>query len=90
MDANFLAPFCQSCAMPPKTIRGFRDGYGYRINDYCSRCYRDGSFTQPDIMMHEMIETCAGIMADYGVMQREQARALMIQVAPDLKRWRQG
>jgi len=81
MAMDFPGPICQSCAMPLKQPEDFGTE-GYRINDYCCRCYQNGSLTQPGITMQEMIEICAGMITEYRVMQRDQALSL--------KCWRQG
>lgn len=60
---------------------------GFRINDYYHYCFQNGSFTEPNITMQAMIDKCAGIMAKQGVMQEAQAKALMFEVIPKLKRW---
>ena len=60
---------------------------GFRINDYCHYCFQNGSFTEPDINMQCMIDKCTGIMAQQGIMPEPQARVLMNEVIPRLKRW---
>ena len=59
-----LGPFCQSCGMPMEKPQDFGTaGSGYRVNDYCHYCYRDGAFTDPGVTMGQMIDFCAGVMA---------------------------
>jgi hypothetical protein len=65
------------------------DKSGYRVNDYCRHCYADGAFTEPTIAMEAMLEKCVSIMAEQRIMPEAQARALMADVLPWLKRWRQ-
>lgn len=52
------APFCQSCGMPlSKDPRGGgteRDGG--KSAEYCSHCYRNGQFTEPDLTAGQMVE----------------------------------
>ena len=47
---------CQSCGMPmnkdPKG--GGTNSDGLKNGMYCSYCYQDGKFTQPEISMDEM------------------------------------
>ena len=82
-------PFCQSCSMPLRQPEDFgTDANGYRINDYCHHCYRDGSFLQPNVTMTEMIDFCTTIMARQGIMPEAQARAMLVEVMPRLRRWR--
>ena len=81
-------PFCQSCGMPLEKPEDFGTAAnGFRINDYCHFCYQDGAFTDPNISMQGMIEKCVGMMAQQGIMPAAQARALMGEVIPKLRRW---
>lgn len=81
--------FCQSCAMPLEKPEDFgTDQAGYRVNDFCRYCFVNGSFTEPDITMQAMEDKCVSVMASQGIMPARQARALMADVLPRLKRWR--
>jgi len=64
------------------------DRAGYRVHDYCHYCFTNGAFTEPEISMQAMIDRCVGIMAQQGIMPDAQARALMTDVVPKLRRWR--
>jgi hypothetical protein len=64
------------------------DPLGYRVNDYCRHCFSNGVFTEPDVTMPAMLERCVAIMAQQGMMPAPQARALLTEVLPRLKRWR--
>jgi hypothetical protein len=46
-------PFCQSCGMP--LSRDPLGGDGGRSAEYCSHCYRNGSFTEPHISVEQMV-----------------------------------
>ena len=82
-------PFCQSCAMPLTSPEDFgTDRAGYRVNDFCRHCFADGAFTDPDVSMGSMLDRCVTIMAEQGIMPAPQARALLADVLPRLKRWR--
>jgi len=82
-------PFCQSCSMPLARPEDFgTDRAGYRVNDFCRHCYADGAFTEPDISMEAMLDRCVDVMAKQAVMPAPQARALLVDVMPRLKRWR--
>ena len=82
-------PFCQSCGMPMEKPDDFGTAAeGFRINDYCHYCFRDGTFTEPAITMQEMIDKCVSTMARQGIMPAAQASSLMADVIPRLKRWR--
>lgn len=82
-------PFCQSCGMPLEKPEDFgTDQAGYRVNDFCRYCFAHGGFTEPTITMQAMLDRCAGMMAEQGMMPIAEARALMTDVLPRLKRWR--
>lgn len=82
-------PFCQSCAMPLNKPEDFgTDPAGYRVNDFCRHCFADGAFIEPAITMQAMLDRCVEIMAQQHIMPEAQARALMTDVLPRLKRWR--
>jgi len=82
-------PFCQSCGMPLERADDFGTAAdGFRVNDYCRHCFQNGAFTQPGIGMQGMIDRCVAIMAQQGLMPEAQARALMNEFIPTLKRWR--
>jgi hypothetical protein len=82
-------PFCQSCSMPLLKPEDFgTDPAGYRINDYCRHCFANGAFTEPDITMSVMLDRCVKVMAAQNIMPEPQARALLTEVMPQLRRWR--
>ena len=66
------------------------DAIGFRINDYCRHCYANGAFTEPAISMEAMVDRCVGIMDQQRIMPAAQARLLLSDVFPRLKRWRVG
>ena len=81
-------PFCQSCGMPLEKPEDFGNrADGFRINDYCHYCFQNGTFTEPNISMQAMIEKCVDIMTHQGIMPEAQAKELMTEVIPKLKRW---
>lgn len=47
---------CQSCGMPMKkdAAGGGAERDGSKSEKYCSHCYRNGAFTQPDMTASEM------------------------------------
>jgi hypothetical protein len=80
-------PFCQSCGMPLTKPEDFGTlSSGFRVNDYCHYCFSDGQFTSPEISMAGMIDQCVAALTRQGMTQ-EQARTLMTDVLPRLKRW---
>jgi putative zinc ribbon protein len=64
------------------------DQAGYRVNDFCRHCFANGEFTEPEISMTAMLDRCVAIMNQQGIMPAAQARALLAEVLPRLKRWR--
>lgn len=59
---------CQSCGMPMNSAAaqwGTNDD-GSASSDYCSFCFQDGLFTQPDITVGEMQKFCIEKMKEQG------------------------
>ena len=84
-----MGPFCQSCGMPLTRPEEFgTTAEGWRQNDYCSYCYQDGKFTQPDITLERMIEFVVKPTAEATGMSETEARALAQNTLPHFKRWR--
>ena len=84
--------YCQSCGMPlgdAEALYGTQAD-GSRSADYCQYCYQNGQFTAA-CTMEEMIEFCVPHMlqANPG-MEEAQARSIMQQCFPALKRWKRG
>jgi hypothetical protein len=50
--------FCQSCTMPIDNVgdRGTEKD-GSKSNQYCKYCYRDGTFTNPDMTLGQIKKT---------------------------------
>ncbi len=48
--------FCQSCGMPLKQDPkgGGTNAHGTRSHKYCSYCYREGKFLNPDMTLDQM------------------------------------
>lgn len=89
MTSRPQGPFCQSCGMPMESAADFGTADdGIRINDYCRYCYERGEFTQPNISMTGMIDRCVEHMVRQNIMPAGQARSLMTEFIPMLKRWR--
>jgi hypothetical protein len=84
-------PFCQSCAMPMKKHELFGTmADGSKSEEYCTYCFQEGKFTEPDISMQEIIDRCVAIIGQRKIMTEDQARDLMTQAIPTLKRWRKA
>jgi len=84
--------FCQSCGMP---MDGAAEMYGTnsdgtKNDEYCIYCYKDGAFTS-NISMDEMIEFCVPHMVSGNAeMSEDQARKMMKDFFPKLKRWKKA
>lgn len=90
-DRRARGPFCQSCGMPLERPEDFgTDVDGIRINDYCHFCFARGEFTDPDMTMEGMIDWGVEVLDRLGTVQPAQARAMLQDVVPHLKRWREG
>ena len=77
--------FCQSCGMPLEKEEDYGTNKdGGKNREYCVHCYESGAFTQ-DVTMEEMIEVCVPFMTD---MKPEEAKAVLKEELPKLKRWR--
>lgn len=60
--------------------------------DYCIYCYKDGRFTQ-DVTMEQMIDFCTRFTDEINKqseqnLTQEQAKEIMRQYFPQLKRWK--
>lgn len=81
--------FCQSCGMPMGETDALygSEANGEKSKDYCSYCYENGAFTFHG-SMDEMVEICVPNMVEANPsMSAEQARNIMQQFFPTLKRW---
>lgn len=78
---------CQSCAMPI-TDEGLygTESKGAKTGEYCVYCYENGEFKQPELTMEEMINICVPFMKEHG-MEEGQARNILNEALPKLKRW---
>jgi Putative zinc ribbon domain len=84
-------PFCQSCGMPMRRPSDFGvDADGRRINDYCHFCFDNGMFTEPAMTPQEMIDRCVTFTVRQTFTPEMEARALLTDVIPRLKRWREA
>jgi len=83
--------FCQSCAMPLDKPESFgTEADGHKSKKYCTYCYQNGAFIQPNATLEEMIEISARGWSDQDPnTSYEQAKAQLSQMLPYLERWRQ-
>lgn len=82
---------CQSCAMPlnkdPKGFGGGKNKDGQPSNKYCSYCYEDGEFLQPDITAEEMQTFVKGKLKEMGGFMKLFA-GVFSKGIPQLERWK--
>ena len=59
---------CQSCGMPMKQDpeKGGTNADGSKSLMFCSYCYQNGAFTQPDFTAEDMKAFCKGKMKEMG------------------------
>ena len=78
---------CQSCGMPLVTDKEYfgKNKDGSINEDYCEHCFPNGEFNNPDETVEEMIESCIPFLEN---MSREDARDMLKEFLPTLKRWR--
>ncbi|MGL4731391.1 MAG: zinc ribbon domain-containing protein [Clostridium sp.] len=81
--------YCQSCGMPmgdSKEILGTNCD-GSKNEEYCKYCFGNGKF-KANISMEEMIEVCVPHMVSANPnMKEDEARKMMQEFFPKLKRW---
>lgn len=81
--------YCQSCTMPmgeTDELYG-TEADGSKSAEYCSYCYDKGAYTS-DVSMEQMIDICIPHMTtEEGGMSEEEARKLLNEAMPTLKRW---
>jgi hypothetical protein len=82
---------CQSCGMPVSDQFGnfgtMTDGS--KNPEYCSFCFQNGAFTNPDQTVAEMVQSSIGFMTANLGFTAEKAAEMSNSVIPNLRRWRQ-
>ena len=80
---------CQSCGMPLKKDLegGGSESDGTRSSMYCSSCYKNGAFTEPDITPEQMIARNNTILKEEMHWTRFM-RWLAKKQIPKLERWK--
>lgn len=82
---------CQSCGMLMNRLEDYGTNEdGSRTDEYCHFCFRDGTFTEPDITLSEKIDKMVEIGVSQMNMSRESARDMANHIIPKLKRWAQS
>lgn len=80
--------FCQSCGMPMKQDpeQGGSEKDGSKSSEYCSYCYVEGEFTQPDFNAKQMQDFCVEKMQEQGM--PKLVAWLFTRGIPRLRRWK--
>jgi hypothetical protein len=60
---------------------------GKETQEYCSFCFQNGKYTNPEATMHGMIENSVRIMTKKMAIPEERAREIANATIPLLKRW---
>lgn len=76
---------CQCCGMPLEDATISREPDGSFNEEYCKWCYADGAFRYTS--KEQLIEFCVEHMAS-DAWPKEQVRAHMEAVVPELKHWK--
>lgn len=81
--------FCGSCGMPLlRDEDAGTEADGSRSTEYCTYCYRDGGFTEPDLTREEAVEKYAPMMAANLGIPLAKAEEMVRQYLSTLPRWR--
>jgi hypothetical protein len=66
---NMVYKNCQSCGIPLKRDAhgGGTNADGTRSAMFCSHCYQEGKFTQPDLSVDEMKKQVKARLKEYGI-----------------------
>ena len=88
MDIDEMS--CQSCGMPlamDPNIGG-TEADGSKTTEYCSYCYVNGAFTQPDLTAQAMIVRVRSKLLEKNI--PPSAITVVTEDIPLLRRWRTG
>lgn len=82
---------CQSCGMPfnKDSTGGGTEANGTLSQKYCSHCYENGKFLQPDITVEEMQQKIRMKMIEMGGIFKFFTNYFVKKI-PNLKRWKKG
>ncbi len=85
-----MSKFCQSCGMPlnKDPAGGGTNADGSRSELYCSYCYQDGAFMNPDMDVKEFQAFCVAQMKKQGM--PGFIAWLFTRGIPKLQRWKKA
>ena len=79
---------CQSCGMPMDSEDDFgTEADGALSDDYCTHCYQNGAFTEPNITIDGMAKVCGAIMSQLYAIPPKKAEEFSREQLSCLKRW---
>lgn len=77
---------CQSCGSSFGDRTAGSNADRTKSIEYCKRCYQDGSFTEPDISLEQMIKKVDGKLKAWWI--PSFLRRIRLRRIPKLKRWK--
>ena len=80
-------PFCQSCGIPMDKAEYGTNTDGSKNDLYCSFCFQNGQFTDPERTLSQMIEQACSTLTEKMGMPVMQAKMIANSFIPKLKRW---
>ena len=82
-------PFCQSCGMPMEENEELfgTESNGEKTSEYCFNCYKDGSYTEPDITLEQIQEKVYKYLTETKKIPAFHAKMVSNAFIPKLKRW---
>ena len=81
------AAYCQSCAMELVERSDYgTESDGFPSEHYCTHCYQDGEFIDPDLTIDQMSAIAADFIKADDVTMAE-ARAISRALLSQLRRW---
>lgn len=83
-----IIPTCHSCGMPliSENDAG-TEADGTKSTLYCTYCFQNGRYTDPDLTFEEMVQKSAPLMADQLGMPVEKAEKMVRVYCSTLPRW---
>ncbi|MDD4300776.1 MAG: zinc ribbon domain-containing protein [Methanomicrobium sp.] len=85
---NANLKICQSCGMPMAKESDFgTEKGGSRSEDYCTYCYQNGAYTEPDITIDEMAKKGGAVMSQMFEIPIENAINFSKEQMSCMKRW---
>lgn len=78
---------CQSCGMPITEEYFGTMTDGTKNADYCTFCFQDGEFTNPEMSLDEMMNSSVSYMTANLGFTDDKALEISSSIIPNLRRW---